>query len=118
MDSCVAQGKAGPADVVREAFEVLFDLVRRIDSGEDWLFFADEGGSWMFGLQHRVLLSAYFKCLAATAKPNEYARAVEVAADALVRHDKELAFGLARKAATTEQRRAMDSPSGPSGSSA
>ncbi len=110
MDSCVAQAKAGPADVVREAFEVLFDLVRRNDRGEDWLFFADEGGSWMFGLNCRVILSAYFKCLGATAKAKEYAKAVEVAADALVRHDKELAFGLARTAATPEQRRALDAP--------
>lgn len=108
MDCCVAQSNCGPPRIVREAFEVLFDLVRRIDTGEDWLFFADEGGSWMFGLDHRVILPAYCKCLSATAKPAEYVRAVDVAAETLIRHDKEAALRLAREAATTEQMKALD----------
>ncbi len=110
MDCCVAQATCGPAKIVREAFEILFDLVRRIDTGEHWLFFADEGGSWMFGLDHRVVLPAYFNCLAATAKPQEYAKAVEAAADALIRHDNDAAFALARAAATPEQTKALAGP--------
>ena len=31
---------------MREAFELLLGLLRRIDKGDDVIFFADEEGSW------------------------------------------------------------------------
>lgn len=110
MDCCVAQATVGPPKVVRGAFEVLFDLVRRIDHGDEWLFFADEGGSWMFGLDHRTVLPSYFKVLSATAKPEAYAKAAQAAGEVLLRHDQDRALALARAAASPEQRRVLDGP--------
>lgn len=58
----------------RQGFEVLFDLLRRIDQTDDEiLFFADEGGSWQVGVNWRTALPAYFRSLA-KAPPEEFAR--------------------------------------------
>jgi hypothetical protein len=36
---------------VRRAFDILFDLLDRFDDADDrMVFFADEGGSWMVGI--------------------------------------------------------------------
>jgi len=43
---CVREADTGPQPVVREAFELLFGLLRHIDEGhDDVIFFADEGSS-------------------------------------------------------------------------
>jgi len=47
-----------PRQPVREAFELLLGLLRRIDKGDDVIFFADEEGSWRIGVDWRVELSA------------------------------------------------------------
>lgn len=65
---------------VRDSFELLFALLRHIDEGHnDMLFFADEGSSLDVGVIWRVVLPAYFKCLAETeaASPEDFARAVD-----------------------------------------
>lgn len=51
LDRCNdAAGTADPRECV-EAFEILFGLVRSIDSAtENIIFFADDGGSWLFGI--------------------------------------------------------------------
>ena len=43
---------------MREAFELLLGLLRRIDKGDDVIFFADDEGSWRIGVDWRVELSA------------------------------------------------------------
>ncbi len=107
LESCVAQAPAGPAEVVREAFETLFDLLRRIDKGEDIIFFADEAGSWQVDVDWDVVLPAYYGCLSQTATPHEYAKVVtELVAD-FAGDDKTSYLRPARKAATPEQGRAL-----------
>ena len=65
---------------MREAFDLLFALLRHIDACEDdVIFFADEGGSWQVGVSWKNVLPAYFRCLAETAGPEEFAREVGAA---------------------------------------
>jgi hypothetical protein len=67
----------GKPNEVRRAFELIFALLRRIDEGDDDIvFFADEGGSWQVGVDWSKVLPAYFRCLSATAAPEEYAQLV------------------------------------------
>ena len=64
---------------LRNCFELLFALLRHIDEGnDDVLAFSDDGSSRDVGVNWRVVLPAYFKCLAETeaTSPEEFARAV------------------------------------------
>ena len=57
VGQCVRTAEAELRSAVREAFEILFKLLRHIDEGnDDIIFFADEGGSWEVGvdLEHCV----------------------------------------------------------------
>jgi hypothetical protein len=108
LDPCTAEaGKSNPAEV-RAAMDILFGLLDHIDKGnDDVIFFADEGGSWQFGVDWAKVLPVWFKILSATAEPNEYAKRIK---DMLSRHysygrDKMLV--LARRTATPDQRKAV-----------
>lgn len=65
---------------LRDCFELLFSLLRQIDEGhDDVLSFANDGSSLDVGVNWRVVLSAYFECLAETEalSPEKYALAVD-----------------------------------------
>jgi len=92
----------------RQAFELIFALLRRIDEGEDDIvFFADEGGSWQVGVDWPKVLPAYFRCLSATAAPEEYAQLVSAIVTNFARHDAPKYMSRARGAATREQKAAL-----------
>ncbi len=100
-------GDRDPAEA-REAFELVFALLRRIDEGEDdIIFFADEAGSWQVGVDWPKVLPAYFRCLAATAPAEQYARLASAVINDFARHDAPKYLSRARGAATSEQRAAM-----------
>jgi hypothetical protein len=100
-------GDGDPAEV-REAFELLFALLRRVDDGEDdIIFFADEGGSWQVGVDWLKVLPAYFRCLAATAPPEGYARIATAVIDDFVPDEASRYLSRARGAATRGQKAAM-----------
>jgi hypothetical protein len=108
-----AEGDRGEA---RQAFELLFALLRRIDEGEDdVVFFADEGGSWRVSVDWPKVLPAWFRCLAATAEPEEYARLVNDMIKDFVRRDAPKYLAKARGAATREQKAALAKVSGAEG---
>lgn len=65
---------AGPVAETREAFDRLFALLGRLDDGEEDVFFADEGGSWQVDVDWSTVLPVYFRVLAATTSPDQYAR--------------------------------------------
>lgn len=102
-----ADSSAAPTEV-RGAFEVLFDLLDRVDEGQDdVVFFADEGGSWQVGVDWEAVLPAWFGVLSATAQPEEFARLV---VERVSRHCSHKAAGLlasAGRAATPAQRAAL-----------
>ena len=77
VGQCVRAAEAEPRSAVREAFELLFKLLRHIDEGnDDIIFFADEGGSWQVGVDWRTVFPAYFRCLVETASAEEFAQVV------------------------------------------
>ena len=95
-------------DEAREAFDILFGLLRHIDEGhDDVIFFADEGGSWQVGVDWREVLPAWFASLADTADPDEYADAVLEATHCFVSHDKAWFLRKAKSAADSAQNKAI-----------
>jgi hypothetical protein len=63
---------------VSQTFEILFGLLDSLDDGTgENILFAEEGGSWMLGVDWKRTLPAWFRVLAAIAEPVEYARRVE-----------------------------------------
>lgn len=100
------------AHEVRDCFELLFALLRHIDKGnDDVLAFSDEGSSLDVGVNWRVVLPAYFECLAETeaSSPEEFARAVgQVIAD-FAGQDRARYIDAAYTAANDVQRIAMTS---------
>jgi hypothetical protein len=77
---CIRAAKTAPPVIVREAFELLFDVLRHIDKGnDDIIFFADEGGSWAIGVDWRAVFPVYFRCVAKMASADAFARVVDQA---------------------------------------
>ncbi len=118
MRGCVGASEAdnvpgvsdGSAHEVRDAFELLFALLRHIDKGnDDVLAFADDGSSLDVGVNWRVVLPAYFECLAETeaSSPEKFARAVDQAIAEFAEHDRPLYLDAARTVADDAQRIAM-----------
>jgi hypothetical protein len=102
----------GSGHDVRDSFELLFALLRHIDEGHDeLLFFADEGSSLDVGVNWRVVLPAYFKCLAETeaASPEAFARAVDQVITDFAGYDRVRHMDAARVVANDAQRATMAS---------
>jgi hypothetical protein len=77
LTKCIRAATKRPQGRVREAFELLFALIRQIDENPDSVvFFADEAGSWQVGVDWRAALPAYFPCLA-TSSGEEFVREVD-----------------------------------------
>ena len=97
---------------LRNCFELLFALLRHIDEGnDDVLAFSDDGSSLDVGVNWRVVMPAYFECLAATeaASPEEFARAVGQVIAEFAEHDRARYIDAAYLAANDAQRIAMAS---------
>lgn len=104
---CVRAARKAPERSMREAFELLFDLIRHVDEAhDDVVFFADEGGSWQFGVNWRSTLEAYFRCLAGEAPPEEYARMVDRAIRDFEDFQRPRHLAAARQTASKKQRAA------------
>jgi hypothetical protein len=93
---------------VREAFELLFELLRRIDEDRDSIvFFADEAGSWQVGVDYCEALPAYFQCLAATASGEEFAHEVDRTIADFADEKRPKHMAAARRLADSEQKAAL-----------
>ena len=112
LDRCVAEEKKGTRADVREAFDILFELLDYIDEcNDDVIFFADEGGSWQVGVDWERVLPPWFRVLSATAAPEEYAERVTALLEHHYNYGRDTMLAIARKAATPEQRKALaDAP--------
>jgi hypothetical protein len=109
LGRCIEAKKVPPAEA-RDAFERIFGLLRHIDEGhDDVVFFADEGGSWQVGVDWATVFPCWFACLAATAAPEEYARQALAAVDELEKFHRDKHLATARRIATPEQRKALQS---------
>ncbi|HMA96488.1 MAG TPA: hypothetical protein VKP30_27570, partial [Polyangiaceae bacterium] len=108
LGKCVRAAEKGPQAPVREAFELLFALLRHIDEGnDDVIFFADEAGSWQVGVDWRTALPAYFRSLAKTALPEEFAREVDRAIKDFSDYERPRHLTAARRVASAEQKAAL-----------
>lgn len=98
----------GESAATRDSIELLLDLLRQIDEGnDDILFFADDGGSLTASINWHSLLPAYFKCLAAILPPVEFAYTVVSTIDEFVSYDRERHLAAAHVVANDAQRDAL-----------
>jgi hypothetical protein len=110
IEKCIRASAKGRSSTVREAFELLFALLRRLDRDPDGVvFFADEGGSWQVGLDWRAALAAYFRCLADGTPAEHFAREVDRAITDFADYDRPKHLASARRVASAEQRVALRS---------
>ena len=107
LDRCVAQASIVTAKETSETFEIIFSLLRRIDDGDDIVFFADESGSWILGIDWTKIFPAWFTCLAATVRPEEYARQVISNVDAFSKYHRDTHLATARSTANPAQQAAI-----------
>ncbi len=89
-------------------FDVLYELIDAMESGEE-IVFADEYGSWMIPGDEKAYIAAYMTSLAETASPAEFAETVAP----LVRRDSYQSFSKevypsAIRAANEAQRAALE----------
>lgn len=106
---CVHAADHGDFVAVRDSIELLLDLLRHVDEGnDDVLFFADDGGSRNVGVNWRFVLPAYFKCLAADLSPTEFAHIVVSTIEEFVRCNHPHYLAVALTVANDEQRRALE----------
>ncbi|MFI5300781.1 MAG: hypothetical protein ACHREM_22080 [Polyangiales bacterium] len=109
LDRCVAEVPKGDVTATREAFEIVVALLRYIDeANDDVIFFADEGGAWLVGIDWRKVFPAWFRCVAKTTEPDEFARIVVEAIDAFESFSRGVHLATARKLASPAQRKALD----------
>ena len=93
---------------MREVFELLFALLRRIDEcRDDVIFFADEAGSWQVGVDWGSALPGYFRCLADTASAEEFDREVDRTISDFVNHDRPRHLAAALRVAKADQEPAL-----------
>lgn len=95
-----------PAEM-REAFDRIFELLQRIDEGDDDVFFADEQGSWQVGVDWDRVLPAWLACLAKAAAPDEFGDAVARIVEDFAPHASRKHYGAARAVASAAQRAAL-----------
>jgi hypothetical protein len=111
LHTCIRAADQEVPSGLRESFEFLLALLRHIDEGNDnVLFFADDGSSLDVGVNWRAALPAYFKCLAETSLPEEFARKVDEAIANFVDYDQPWYLNEARNVANDAQRIALDAP--------
>ncbi len=108
VGKCIRAADAASRNGVREAFELFFRLLQRVDEADDnVVFFADEAGSWQVGVQWRTVLPAYFRCLAETASAEEFSRSVDQVIRAFAEHDRPQHLRTAGKVASAGQQAAL-----------
>lgn len=105
---CTFSAEQGDLVETRNSIELLLDLLRHIDKGnDDVLFFADDGGSLNVGVNWRFVLPAYFKCLAAILSPAQFTRTVVSTVDEFVSYDSSYYLAAAQVVASDAQRYAL-----------
>ncbi|NHZ45049.1 hypothetical protein [Massilia aquatica] len=102
--------RGSSAHEVRASFDLLFALLRHIDEGnDDVLAFSEDGSSLDVGVNWRMVLPAYFECLAQTeaTSPEEFTRAVDEAIAEFAEPDRARYMEAARIVANDVQRTAL-----------
>jgi len=108
LGKCIRASAKGPRPPVRDAFELLLALLRRIDEDSDSIvFFADEGGAWQVGVDWSTAFPAYFRCLADGAPGDEFAREVDRAIEDFADYERPKHIAAARRVANADQKASL-----------
>ena len=108
LRKCIRATDKGPRARMREAFELLFALPRRIDEcRDDVIFFADEAGSWQVGVDWRSVLPAHFRCLAEVVSADDFARAVDWTISEFADYERPRHLAVDLRVANAEQEAAL-----------
>ena len=94
-----------------EAFDLLFDLLRIVDDTVvHWPL--DMRGLDAVGVDWDAVLPAYFRCLADTASPREFARAADRVIRDFAEDDRPRHLASARRVASAEQKATLRAEGG------
>lgn len=105
---CISESTKSDSAQIRQAFDLLLNLLEEIDEcRDDIIFFADEGGSWQIGMDWNQVLPCYFKALAAVTNAKEYAQRVVNVLNTHADYNSEEYFELALKIAKSPQKKAL-----------
>jgi hypothetical protein len=108
LRKCLSTAEQEPL-VVREGLEGLFGLLRRIDGAhDDVIDIVDDGGSSDVGVNWRIVLPVYFRCLASTASAEEFAPVVDLMIRDFVEYDRSQYLAAAHAVASVDQQKALD----------
>ena len=108
MNRCLIESSSGNPEQIRQAFELLFNLLDEVDEcRDDIIFFADEGGAWQVGVEWDEVLPCYFKVLAAVAQPSEYAESVIKIVKSHANYNSDNYFKLALEVAKPPQKKVL-----------
>lgn len=108
LDRCVAEANKENTEGARVAMDVIFALLSAVnDANDDIVFFADEGGVWMFGIDWPTVLQAWCKCLSQACTPVDYARRTTDAFDQFDKIRRTEHIKAASRLATASQRDAL-----------
>jgi hypothetical protein len=108
FDRCVTEATKSPPAELREALSQLLALLRSVDEcNDDIVFWADEGGAYEVGVDWKKVLAVWFRALAATTPPEEYAREVLAAIKDFDSFNRDHHLSRARTAASPAQRKAL-----------
>ncbi|MDJ0594948.1 MAG: hypothetical protein QNJ72_34055 [Pleurocapsa sp. MO_226.B13] len=108
MNRCLIESSSGNPEQIRQAFELLFNLLDEIDEcRDDIIFFADEGGAWQVRVEWDEVLPCYFKVLAAVAQPSEYAESVIKIVKSHANYNSDNYFKLALEVAKPPQKKVL-----------
>ena len=108
LGKCIRAAERRGRAPVRESFDLLLGLLRRIDADPDAVvFFADEAGSWQVGVDWRTALPAYFRCLADDASPDDFAREVDRTITDFADYERPRLLAAARRVGSAEQKAAL-----------
>lgn len=105
---CVKEAAGLELAQLHQALKALMDLLREVDGGSiEIVFWADEGGSYEVHVEWEKVLPLWFRCLASTSTPEEYAREVMKALKDFFVHDRSSCRKKALSLATPAQRAAL-----------
>lgn len=108
LDRCLKEASKGNPAEVRDAMDLLFALLDRIDEGrEDIVFFADEAGAWQVGVDWPRVLPAWFKVMAATVEPAAYAQRITTLLSDHYHYGRDKMLAVADLIASKDQRAAL-----------
>ncbi len=81
--------------------------LRRAGCGEDFIFFADEPGSFQVGVPWSRVIPAWLSCLAQTCEPDAFAQGALRVIDGFVGYERDKHLRVARGLASQYQKRAL-----------